>query len=132
LANGGHRDGATAASTLLAPGHHPTYSDDKHLAAEMTAALFAELERSAAVGPVADIVAGVMDEDRRSAQDLAAQSAMIATRKRLERLLRAGSSRPKQSNDARGGDQTRHQDPVGELRPAGAVPIRQPRGCERS
>jgi hypothetical protein len=59
----------------------------------MTATLLAELEERAAVDLVADIVRGVLDEGRRSVQDRAAESAMIAARQRLDRLIRAGSSR---------------------------------------
>ena len=92
LASGGPRHGATAASTVLAP-RHPTDSDNKQLSAGMTATLFAELEERAAVDLVADIVRGVLDEGRRSVQDRAAESAMIAARQRLDRLIRAGSSR---------------------------------------
>jgi hypothetical protein len=51
------------AGTLLAPGH-PTNSDNTQLSAGMTASLFAELEERAAVGLVADIVRGVLDESR--------------------------------------------------------------------
>ena len=91
LASGGRRHGATRARILLAPGH-PTNSD-KQLSAGMTATLFAELEERASVDLVADIVRGVLDEGRRSVQDRAAESAMIAARQRLDRLIRAGSSR---------------------------------------
>ena len=101
LASGGRRHDATQASTLPAPGH-PTNSDNKQLSAGMTATLFAELEERAAVDLVADIVRGVLDESRQSAADRAAESAMIAARQRLERLIRAGSSRLNQSNDRPG------------------------------
>ena len=57
----------------------------------MTATLFAQLQERAAVDLVADIVRGVLDECRHSAQDRAAGSVMIAARRRLERLIRAGS-----------------------------------------
>ena len=101
LASGGPRHAATQASTVQAPGH-PTDSDNKQLSAGMTATLFAELEERAAVDLVADIVRGVLDESRQSAADRAAESAMIAARQRLERLIRAGSSRLNQSNDRPG------------------------------
>ena len=101
MASGGRRHDATQASTLPAPGH-PTNSDNKQLSAGMTATLFAELEERAAVDLVADIVRGVLDESRQSAADRAAESAMIAARQRLERLIRAGSSRLNQSNDRPG------------------------------
>src|ERR1019366_6138617 len=89
LASGGRRHGATAASTPLAAGH-PTNCDNEQFSAGMTATLFAELEERAAVDLVADIVRGVLDESRQSVQDRAAESAMIAARQRLERLIRAG------------------------------------------
>jgi hypothetical protein len=92
LASDGHRHGAPAASTLLAPGH-PTNSDTKQLSAGMTATLFAELEERAAIDLVADIVRGVLDESRQGVRDRAAEPAMIAARQRLERLIRAGSFR---------------------------------------
>jgi hypothetical protein len=101
LASGGPRHAATAASTLLVPGH-PTNSDNKQLSAGIAATLFAELEERAAIDLVADIVRGVLDESRQSVQDRAAESAMIAARQRLERLIRAGSSRLNQSNDRPG------------------------------
>jgi len=101
LASGAHRHGATAASTVLAPGH-PTDSDNKQLSAGMTATLFAELEERAAVDLVADIVRGVLDESRQSVQDRAAEFTMIAARQRLERLIRAGSSLLNQSNNRPG------------------------------
>ena len=100
LASGGHRHGATQASTVAAAGH-PTDSD-KQLSAGMTATLFAELEERAAVDLVADIVRGVLDESRQSVQDRAAEFTMIAARQRLERLIRAGSSLLNQSNNRPG------------------------------
>ena len=58
----------------------------------MTATLFAQLQERAAVDLVADIVRGVLDECRQSVQDRAAESVMIAARRRLERLIRAAPS----------------------------------------
>jgi len=101
LASNGHRHGATAAGTLPAPGQ-PTSSDTKGLSAGMTATLFAQLEEAAAIDLVADIVRGVLDESRQGARDRAPESAMLAARRRLERLIRAGSSLPSQSNDRPG------------------------------
>ena len=66
---------------------------------------------------VADIVWGALDESRQSVQDLAAGSALIAARLRLERFIRAGSSRLDQSHDRPGWDWTRQSDPVGGLIP---------------
>ena len=98
LASDGHRHSATAASTLLAPGQ-PTNSDTKQLSAGMTATLFAQLEGRAAIDLVADIVRTVLDESRQSVRDRAAEPAMIEARQRLERLIRAGSSRLTQSTE---------------------------------
>ena len=98
LASDGRLHGATAASTLLAPGQ-PTNSDTKQLSAGMTAALFAQLEERASIDLVADIVQTVLDESRQSVRDRAAEPAMIEARQRLERLIRAGSSRLPRSTD---------------------------------
>jgi len=68
----------------------------------MTATLFAELQERAAVGLVDDIVRGVLDECRQSVQDRAAESVMIAARRRLERLIRAGSFRLNPGSDRPG------------------------------
>jgi hypothetical protein len=43
-----------------------------------------------------------LDERRQSVQDRATEFTMIAARQRLERLIRAGSSRLNQSNDRPG------------------------------
>jgi hypothetical protein len=83
--------GATPTGTLLA--RRPTNSDNKALSAGMTATLFAELQEKAAVGLVADIVRGVLDESRQTTQDRAAEPTMVQARLRLERLIRAGSAR---------------------------------------
>jgi len=91
-----------AASTLRATGH-PTNSDTRQLSAGLTATLFAQLEQRAPIELVADIVRGVLDESRRSVRARAAGPVMIAARQRLERLIRAGSSRPTQSADPRQG-----------------------------
>jgi hypothetical protein len=102
LASDGHRHGAPAASTLLAPGH-PTNSDTEQLSAGMTATLFAELGEGAAIDLVADIVRGVLDESRQGVRDRAAEPAMIAARQRLERLIRAGSFRGRATTARVGG-----------------------------
>jgi hypothetical protein len=101
LASDGHRHGATAAGTVLAPGHR-TNSDTKRLSAGLTATLFAQLEEGAAIDLIADIVRGVLDESRQGVRDRAAEPAMIASRQRLERLIRAGSYRLNQSTDRAG------------------------------
>jgi len=100
LASDGLRPGATAAGILPAPGQ-PTSSDTK-LSAGMTATLFAQLEEEAAIGLVADIVRGVLDESRQGVRDRAPESVMVAARRRLERLIRAGSSLPRRSKDRPG------------------------------
>jgi hypothetical protein len=66
----------------------------------MTATLFTQLKQGAAVGLVADIVLGVLDERHRSVQDRSAESAVITARQHLKRLIRAGSLNP--SNDRPG------------------------------
>ena len=125
LASGGRRHGATAASTPVAAGH-PTNCDNNQLSAGMTATLFAQLQERAAIDLVADIVRGVLDESRQSIQDPAAESAMIAARQRLERLIRAGSQ-PEQrpTGDGTGQDRTT---PVGGLTPTGSYQFANRRG----
>ena len=101
LASAGRRHGATQAGTRRVAGHRAN-CDNEQFSAGMTATLFAELDERAAVDLVADIVRGVLDESRQGVQDRAAEPAMIAARQRLERLIRAGSSRLNQSNDRPG------------------------------
>jgi len=107
------------AGTLPAPGH-PSSSDNDQLSAGMTATLFAQLQERAAVDLVADIVRGVLDECRQSVQDRAAESVMIAARRRLECLIRAGSFRLNPGSD-RPGDRAGQDSttPVGALTPTG-------------
>jgi hypothetical protein len=71
----------------------PTAHDSKHLSIVMTATLSAELDGRIPADLVADIVRTVLDESRQAAHDWGVQSAMIEARQRLERLIRAGSSR---------------------------------------
>jgi hypothetical protein len=98
LVSNGHRSGGTAAGTLSAPGHR-TNPETKQLSAGMTASLFEQLEERAAIGLVADIVQGVLDENSQGVRDPAAEPAMIAARQRLERLIRADSARLTRSTD---------------------------------
>jgi hypothetical protein len=68
-------------------------SDIRQLSAGMTATLSAELEGRVAQDLVADIVRAVLDEGRRDAQDRAVESTMLEVRQRLERFIRARTSR---------------------------------------
>lgn len=68
-------------------------SDRRQLSAGMTATLSAELEGRVPHDLVAEIVRAVLDEGRRDAQDRAVESTMVEVRQRLERFIRARSSR---------------------------------------
>jgi hypothetical protein len=68
-------------------------NDSRQLSAGMTATLSAELEGRVAQDLVADIVRAVLDEGRQDAQDRAVESTMLEARQRLERFIRARSSR---------------------------------------
>jgi len=68
-------------------------SDSKHLSAEMTANLSAELEGRVPPGLVAEVVRAVLDESRQVTQDWAAEPTMHEARQRLERFVRARASR---------------------------------------
>jgi hypothetical protein len=81
---------APRTSTLRAS--HVT-SDSKQLSAEMTANLSAELEGRVPPGLVAEIVRAVLDESRQAVQDRAVELTMLEARLRLERFIRARSSR---------------------------------------
>jgi hypothetical protein len=59
----------------------------------MTATLSVELEGRVPPGLVAEIVRAVLDESRRASQDRALELTMFEARKRLERFIRARSSR---------------------------------------
>lgn len=63
------------------------------LSTVITATLSAELESRVPADLVADIVRTVLDESRQAAHDWGFQPTMIEARRRLERLIRAGSSR---------------------------------------
>lgn len=85
-------NGATAAPTnTLRNGRLP--GDSKHLWAEMTASLSAELEGRVPPGLVAEIVQAVLDESRQAAHARAAEMTMLEARLRLERFIRARVSR---------------------------------------
>ena len=71
-------------------------SDSRQLSAGMTATLSAELEGRVARDFVADIVQAVLDESRQAAQDRAVESMMLEARLRLERFIRARSSRQRE------------------------------------
>jgi hypothetical protein len=68
-------------------------NDSTQLPAVMTATLSADLEGRVPADLVADIVAAVLDENRRAAQDRGVEPTMFEARRRLERLIRASSSR---------------------------------------
>ena len=67
--------------------------DSRKLWAGMTATLSAELDGRVARDLVADIVRAVLDEGRQDVQDRAAESAMLEARRRVERFIRARSSK---------------------------------------
>jgi len=71
----------------------PTAYDSRQLSTVMTAALSAELDGRVPADLVADIVRTVLDESRQAAHDWGVQPTMIEARQRLERLIRAASSR---------------------------------------
>jgi hypothetical protein len=71
----------------------PLARDSRKLSAGMTATLSAELEGRVARDLVADIVRAVLDERRRNVQDRATESAMLEARRRVERFIRARSSK---------------------------------------
>lgn len=82
---------AAAPTSTLRDGH-PS-GDSKHVWAEMTATLSAELGGSVPPGLVAEIVQAVLDESRQAAQARAAEITMLEARLRLERLIHARVSR---------------------------------------
>jgi hypothetical protein len=63
--------------------------ESRGLWAAMTATLSAELKGRVAHDLVSDIVRAVLDERRQDVQDRAAESAMLESRQRLERFMRA-------------------------------------------
>jgi hypothetical protein len=67
--------------------------DSRKLWAGMTATLSAELDGRVARDLVADIVRAVLDEGRQDVKDRAAESAMLEARRRVERFIRARSSK---------------------------------------
>ncbi|HEY8655002.1 MAG TPA: hypothetical protein VIL87_18190 [Dermatophilaceae bacterium] len=68
-------------------------SDSRQLSAAMTATLTADLEGRVPVDLVADIVRAVLDESRQVAQNRGVEPSMFEARRRLERFIRARSSR---------------------------------------
>jgi hypothetical protein len=68
-------------------------SERRQLWAGMTATLSAELAGTVPRDLVAEIVRTVLDESRRDAQDRAVESTILEVRQRLERFIRARSSR---------------------------------------
>lgn len=65
----------------------------RQLFAGMTATLSAELQGTVAHDLVADIVQAILDEGRRDGHQLAAEPTAHEARRRLQRLIRARSSR---------------------------------------
>lgn len=65
----------------------------QQLSAGMTTTLSAELEGRVARDLVADIVRAVVDESRHTAQERTVESLLAEARQRLERFIRARSSR---------------------------------------
>jgi hypothetical protein len=70
----------------------PASGDNKVLAG-LTATLSAELEGIVAHELVADIVRGVLDENRQHARDQTVESTMLEARQRLERIIRTHPER---------------------------------------
>jgi len=68
-------------------------SDRKQLSAGMTATLTAELAGRVPPGLIAEIVRSVLDEGQQTAQAGADEITMFEARLRLERFIRARSSR---------------------------------------
>lgn len=78
---------------LQSAGDAPMTSDSRQLSAAMTATLTADLEGRVPVDLVADIVRAVLDESRQVAQNRGVEPSMFEARRRLERFIRARSSR---------------------------------------
>lgn len=103
----GRSTGVTTTLTLTHPagrsvvsprgGHvrarRPITSDWSQLSAVMIATLSAELEGRVAHDLVTDIVRAILDESRHTVQDRSAESMMLEARQRVERLVRARTSR---------------------------------------
>jgi hypothetical protein len=68
-------------------------SGNTQLSAGMTATLSAELDGRVAGDLVADIVRAVQDESRQGGQDRSVESTILEARQRLERFIRARSSK---------------------------------------
>lgn len=72
---------------------HPTKGDTKQSLALMSETLSAELEGRVPPDLVADLVRAVLDESRQAAHDRGVEPTMREARARLERFVRARSSR---------------------------------------
>jgi hypothetical protein len=88
-------DGCRCAATRNAtpPARRPMTSGNTQLSAGMTATLSAELDGRVAGDLVADIVRAVQDESRQGGQDRSVESTILEARQRLERFIRARSSK---------------------------------------
>ena len=75
----------------LRAGH--SVSDPKQVNAEMTATLSAELAGRVPPGLVDEIVRAILDESREADQHPVAEITMLEARQRLERFIRARTSR---------------------------------------
>jgi hypothetical protein len=101
LVSDGHLLTATTAGTWPASSMQPTSvprvgprsKDGNQLWAETTAALSAELKGSVPPGLVAEIVRAVLDESRQGGQVCAVELTIREARVRLERFIRARTSR---------------------------------------
>jgi hypothetical protein len=83
-----------ATPTATTSATRPVTSDSRQSSAGMTATLLAEPEGGAAGHDlVADIVRGVLDESRHDSQDRTVESTMLEARRRLERFIRARTSK---------------------------------------
>lgn len=68
-------------------------SDSKQLNAEMTATLCTELDGRVPPALVDEVVRAILDESRRAAPGPALELTMVEARQRLERFVRARTSR---------------------------------------
>jgi hypothetical protein len=71
----------------------PTTIETRHLSTVMTATLSAELKGAVPVDLVSDIVRAVLDERMQVARDRGLDPPILEARRRLERLIRARSTR---------------------------------------
>lgn len=87
----GRRGPATRTGTHQSS--RPLTSESMQLSAGMTATLTSELDGRVARDLIADIVRAVVDESRQTAPGRAVGSMMAEARQRLERFIRAASTR---------------------------------------